>query len=406
MIGNPGRRRQAGAEAAAAYGGTMKFGALEGWRGVCALLVAVLHFRNHVVSHLDTIPLVTNSYLLVDFFFVLSGFVISHAYAERLSNVRDLGWFAVRRFGRLWPLHATVLLVWAALELARLFAGHHSSNLVVHAAFTESRAPAGLTAGLLLLNGLTSWPGALWNVPSWTISVEFWTYLVFALTCLLPARGRHLAAVALCLLGPAILIIAGVRLDTFGYGFFRCIYGFFLGSLTYAAYRRFRGRALRCPTLIEGVILALMVAFLMMVRRDLLPMAAPLLFAGAVYVFAFESGAFSRALRSRPMERLGTWSYSIYLVHFLILVLLVTAIRAAGRALGADNVAAQDPSGAFQRVLLGNAYAMDLIALGYLAVVIWIAAIACRRIEDPGRRYFNALAVRIFRCRAEVASPQ
>jgi peptidoglycan/LPS O-acetylase OafA/YrhL len=398
-------QRQARADGAATSNGIARFGALEGWRGICELLVALLHFRITFISHLDAVPLITNSYLLVDFFFVLSGFVISHAYSERIRSARDIGWFAVRRFGRLWPLHATVLLVWAAIELVRLFLGHQPATL--SPPFTDSRAPVGLYAGLLLLNGLTSWRGALWNIPSWSISVEFWTYLIFALTCLLPGRGRHLVAVALCLLGPAILIIAGLRIGvTNGYGFFRCLYGFFLGSLTYAAYRRFRDRTFWRPTLTEGMVLAVLTAFLTLARRDLLAMAGPLLFAGAVYIFAFESGTVSRALRSRPFERLGAWSYAIYLVHYLMVVLLATAVRVAERALGAGQTAFYGPSGQFQRLVVGNEYVMDLIAVGYAAALIWIASVAYRCIEDPGRHYFNGLGLRSLRREAEVVLPQ
>ena len=61
-----------------------RFTALDGWRGICALLVALYHF--HATSHVEQLGLVRNAYLFVDFFFVLSGFVITYAYADRLAR--------------------------------------------------------------------------------------------------------------------------------------------------------------------------------------------------------------------------------------------------------------------------------------------------------------------------------
>ncbi len=58
-----------------------RFEALDGWRGICACLVVLFHF--HGYSPLNTSGLIRNSYLFVDFFFVLSGFVIACNYSTR-----------------------------------------------------------------------------------------------------------------------------------------------------------------------------------------------------------------------------------------------------------------------------------------------------------------------------------
>jgi peptidoglycan/LPS O-acetylase OafA/YrhL len=50
---------------------------------------------------------------------VLSGFVITYSYGDRLKTFDDLRAFAIRRFGRLWPLHAVVLLAFLAAEGAK-----------------------------------------------------------------------------------------------------------------------------------------------------------------------------------------------------------------------------------------------------------------------------------------------
>ena len=89
---------------------SIHFRVLDSWRGVAALLVAVFHLN--ILSAIYSLDFIRNSYLFVDFFFVLSGFVITHNYANRLGTLEGVGTFALRRLGRLWPLHVVVLLRW------------------------------------------------------------------------------------------------------------------------------------------------------------------------------------------------------------------------------------------------------------------------------------------------------
>src|ERR1700743_2555768 len=97
---------------------TARFRALDGWRGLCALLVAAHHIAAPGCLYWQ--PLIRNAWLFVDFFFVLSGFVIAHAYGDRLEKTPQIKDFVLRRIGRLWPLHVAVLLGFVALELAHL----------------------------------------------------------------------------------------------------------------------------------------------------------------------------------------------------------------------------------------------------------------------------------------------
>src|SRR5438128_7978147 len=89
-----------------------RFEALDGWRGVCACFVILFHF--HGYSPLYSSGLVRNSYLFVDFFFVLSGFVISWNYAHRLDTPAGVMRFLVLRLGRVYPLHVFMLLCFVA----------------------------------------------------------------------------------------------------------------------------------------------------------------------------------------------------------------------------------------------------------------------------------------------------
>src|SRR5262249_55412493 len=95
-----------------------RFRVLDSWRGICALLVALFHFM--FPSHVAQSPLIHNGWLLVDFFFVLSGFVIAHAYADKLTGWAATVPFMIRRFGRVYPLHFATLMFFVAFELCKI----------------------------------------------------------------------------------------------------------------------------------------------------------------------------------------------------------------------------------------------------------------------------------------------
>ena len=370
-----------------------KFAALEGWRGLCALFVATNHVGQFVPWHLGRVPVIANAYLYVDFFFVLSGFVIAHAYGKRIQSTSDIASFAVRRFGRLWPLHAAVLGGFVAFECLNLLLKQFAGGFSGHAPFTLTHTPDGLIANLVFLQGLAPWRGARWNVPSWTISVEFWTYLVFAGTCLVSDLRRISLRAALAVLGFLMILVGGRYMAVYaGFGLFRCICGFFLGSLIYEAFPSTRQLALPYPSLLEGLALMLAVLLVSVAGVGALSLAAPLVFAAVVYVFSFEAGAVSRILMSKPMARLGAWSYSIYLIHYALVLATLIVLKESGRLLGIGYFSAMQASEGGSLPIPGNEYVTDIAVFVYLGAVIWIASITYRYIETPWRRRFNAMA--------------
>lgn len=93
-----------------------RFEALDALRGVCALLVALYHFDAPGV--VSTSRLIGNSYLFVDYFFVLSGFVIAFSYGNRLASGEiSTARFMALRAGRIYPLHLAMIGAYFALEL-------------------------------------------------------------------------------------------------------------------------------------------------------------------------------------------------------------------------------------------------------------------------------------------------
>jgi len=354
-----------------------RFGALDGWRGVCAVLVALHHFSAN--GYIAALPLIRNAWLSVDFFFVLSGFVITHAYSQKLRSGQEVGTFALRRFARLWPLHVVVLGAFVVLESIRFVATGNG--------FTGERTPLALLANLFLVQSLGIYNMLTWNTPSWSISTEFYTYLVFAAACAATARQtlRVLLWSLLVAGGLATLVFFsryGMR-ETFGWGFFRCLFGFFAGSLTYEMWKQgwFADGAGNAS---EIAAVAIALGFLVFVpgHRAWEYFAVPV-FAMLVYVFARERGIVSRAMRVRGVGALGRWSYSIYMVHMLVLALFFSGLDSAG-----TGWTAKLPDGA-EQVVLGSRMAADALMLAYLAIVVALAAFTWRFIELPGQRFLG-----------------
>jgi len=378
----------------------MRFPVLDGWRGLCALLVALFHFN--ALGHYYFVPFVRGSYLFVDFFFVLSGFVITHAYVDRLKSASDGRNFLVRRLGRVWPLHAATLIAFIPLEIVKALAVSGET-----AAFTARFAPSSILSNLLLVHSLGIEDGLTWNVPSWSISAEFLAYVTFAALCLLARRPWLVTASAVALSAAGAFVVMGWSdqyIDTsFDFGYFRCLYGFFTGHVAYRLFQAGRGAGLSrlsiaglpIAGLAEGVSLAAVIGFVATARGNALSYASPLLFGLVVWVFAFEGGAFSRLLAMRPFQWLGARSYSVYMVHALVIALYEKAAVAMQKLSGQPMFVKHTTGGAEDRLIsFGVPWMMDFLALGYLATVVAVASLTYRFVEMPGQSSVNAMLLK------------
>lgn len=365
--------------------------ALDGWRGICAVIVSIHHF--HTSSTISGLPVVTNGYLFVDFFFLLSGFVIAHAYLDRLQSSFDITHMIWRRFCRLWPLHAALLAAFVALEFAVPVIASITGIERGAATIFDPRSGALLAAiptNLFFLHGLGVHDRLTWNIPSWSISVEFWTYLVFALAVVIFRKRFIIAAAAVAVVSIIIIALlspAFLAVDN-GLGFFRCLSGFFTGLLIY---RLVHAPAhLPMPSVLEAAIVVGVVGFVSYASGTRLELAAPLVFGVAVWLFAQERGAISTLLKSQPFQKLGLWSYSIYMVHSLVIAVVHRGLNAYGQVSQQSLVLDARVDGVRQyTITFGNSLIMDFVTLLYAGVVILISAYTWRMIERPSAQYLN-----------------
>ncbi len=373
----------------------MRFPVLDGWRGLCALAVSLFHLNAFGYFYLNSF--VRGSYLFVDFFFVLSGFVITHAYIGRLNSTPEARTFLVRRLGRVWPLHAVTLIAFIPLEILKALAINGES-----AAFADRFAASSIVSNLFLVHSLGVESGLTWNMPSWSISAEVFAYLTFALLCLLARSTWLMTAAAVAISAAGAFVVMGWSdhyIDTsFDYGYFRCLYGFFAGHVVHRLFMvaRNAGTA-RLPAagLAEFLSLAAIVAFVSAARGNALSYASPLLFGLVVWVFAFEGGALSRMLATKPFQWLGTRSYSVYMVHALVIALIQKGAAMVQKLLGQPMFVDRVIDGHQNRLLsFGPTWTMDLLALAYLVAVVAVSALTYRFVEIPGQFTFNALLLR------------
>lgn len=99
---------------------------LDGFRGIAALAVAVRHVPEFWGGSSPQ-GFMFESYLAVDLFFILSGFVLAHAYADALREHMQFGQFAALRLVRIFPLYLLSVLISAVLDvLGRAYHGQAS----------------------------------------------------------------------------------------------------------------------------------------------------------------------------------------------------------------------------------------------------------------------------------------
>lgn len=330
----------------------LRYEALDSWRGLCALLVALFHFP--ILGLIHSSGLVRHSYLFVDFFFVLSGFIIALTQERRPEGFWP---FILKRIGRIWPLHVAMLGLFVLISLIQ---GDFDAD--------ERHSVFAMFTNLVMVHAWGMHKDLTWNDPSWSISVEWLLYLVFAF--LAPVPGRRYAYAGLVVVGITVLFFfapAGMG-STFDFGIYRGLAGFFMGALVARAPLRDFG------TWGEVVVTAAVAVFIV---GGLVPYAAPIIFGAAVYVFAGSRGAVSRFLERKPFLWLGERSYTTYIIHAAALA-VVWHIGGRLDWLRVEGALDAGPWG-------------DLVAIPYLAIIL-VGAWLVYPAEAAARDYFKRVA--------------
>jgi peptidoglycan/LPS O-acetylase OafA/YrhL len=300
---------------------------LTGVRAAAALWVVAHHLRLGA-GRLLGMPEAADrlchlGYLGVDLFGFLSGFVIAHNYARRLARPsrNELGRYLWLRAARIVPLH------WFALGLlvaATAWLPDFGSRPGMRGLYRSSD----LVLQFFLVHGWSLGNGFAWNLPSWTVSSEWLSYLLFPLLAGWIARQRDAAACAL--FAAASFGVTVVAMRALGHpdfnaamhgGVVRIAGEFLTGCLLQRAFAL--GLAPRAPW---GAISTAAGAAAVLLALAGVPVGVVAALAVLVIGLAHGRGALARVCSTRPVVFLGEASYAIYLMHWVVLVLLRWAL--------------------------------------------------------------------------------
>jgi len=314
---------------------------LTGVRGVAAIWVALLHGSRYVeiepVLGRAVTNWVTSGWLGVDLFFVLSGFVISYVHQVDFTSLEGARiWrFLKLRLSRIYPAHLVATLVLVPIVLSATWFGLYEFTPETRAEYTWPK----LFYSVTLLNGWGFPDSVGWNTPSWSVGSEWFAYLIFPLLALGLNRVSSALAHGAIILGVFAGMIAlslavqdgrtympGLSLTLVRVGS-----GFLIGCAVYNIHRR-----LRAGPAFDALALAALAAIVILGAAGLphfydFGMIAA--FAALILGLSLASGPAATLFSSGSATYLGRISYSIYLVHTTVLMVVNQVLQ---RLLPAD----------------------------------------------------------------------
>jgi peptidoglycan/LPS O-acetylase OafA/YrhL len=306
---------------------------LTGLRGVAASFVVFYHAL-HSGPAIAGI-LLDKGYLCVDLFFVLSGYVMALNYKPLFSDGQgsfgNYFKFLWLRFARIYPLYFVITLLVAASNVAGLMP-----------LFDVPRLWSALIWNLLLLQGMSFGAGNV-NLAAWSISTEWFAYLAFPALVGFILKGSEarvwwsagFAVVALILvvaLGPAAQPAIDGPLSVFGTNtpapILRCLGGFALGMAIFGLKdsrfaQWFSGRPLHAD-----IVAGTMVVTLFLPQGDVPFVVLCALF--ILHLSKAQASTTSQFLSGGLAYYLGEISYSLYLVHVPVILILRHFFEARG----------------------------------------------------------------------------
>ncbi|PTY38538.1 hypothetical protein BGP77_11675, partial [Saccharospirillum sp. MSK14-1] len=212
-----------------------KINELTSLRGIAAISIVIHHFFLSISPDLGVrvtglTNYVSQSYLWVDMFFLLSGFVLTIRYHNRLTlQPYDIKNFVLARFARIYPLHFVILVLFLIIEVVKY--QNNGEFLNSPNSFPD------LMRNLFLLQGIQfDYLHTSWNHPSWSISIEWFSYLLFPIILIIASKNHFTISLTLTVCSILFIYIVSniteYELDVTGIlGLVRCISEMVIGSI-------------------------------------------------------------------------------------------------------------------------------------------------------------------------------
>ena len=369
-------------------------------RGIAALFVVLHHsniFFGSFVSSAAT-RFFDKAWIWVDFFFILSGFILSYSYGKYFETHftrKDYKKYLVARFARIFPIHLVTLL-WSFAVVATIV--YLSSG--IDATISDSFNLKAFLPCLLLVQDLHLYKLSPLNFPSWSLSAEWWMYLIFPL--IMPcftnlATQKKILFVLLLFAGYLALIyglgpVSGAVPDgkpkinlVMDFGMLRCMVGFCTGMLLCTFYTSRSGYNILKQS---WCFLLIFAATLFAVHADVMDVLIVALFPFLLLAAAYNETIIKRIMDNYFLQRLGDWSFSIYMTHAPIILMMLSVFVYRDPKL-LSNVTSSAGGGGYEE----PNYKMAIIYSSVVVIAtVFISSITYRFIEVPAGKYLRKVA--------------
>lgn len=298
--------------------------------------------------------------------------------------------FIISRTFRLLPLHIVMFNVVFIIEIGKLLAynyGIHFNNIP----FENNNAIREIIPNLLLLQSwLPTFKHFSFNSPSWSISIEYYIYIILFITLLIQNKIRYFIWFIMSILAFSLLLNNYDNANDI----LRGLSCFFAGSLTYLFYKNFHERLQyfkKSFSLIEFVLI-LNIIFLVISDIQHKSVILSLIFCITIFIFAFENGLISKIFKFNIFKYFGKLSYSIYLVHYSILFLVIAFAIILKKFFCLDITIMIDNN---RYIDLGNPIYNNTAVIITLGIIIFISNFTYKHIEQKGQNIGKAFKKRL-----------
>jgi peptidoglycan/LPS O-acetylase OafA/YrhL len=347
---------------------------LDALRILGAAAIVVFHFNRYI--NLDgrwqaVDDTVKSFSLIVDLFFLISGYVMAAVYGGRLDSWARFASFLQKRVARLGPLHWATLAVFVAVAAAGqagLVNDHDARRYDVSC----------LVPNLLFIHAWGVCHAQTYNFVSWAISAEMGLYLVLPLLLWAAARGAPWLLLGAVASGVGLWAISRHGMPfhqwTYNFGVLRAVPGFLLGMAAFG----WRGHLAKLPAA-RWVMWGLVAAFVAASSLGA-PRLALLL---VIYAIGLAGVAADAAGPVGPVtRRLAPWaqlSFTLYMLHPIALKMGINWVGVGVLHLGGDGMR-----------LWCLVWGLALIPISYLSLVCferpardWIGGLGRKRVSAP-----------------------
>jgi peptidoglycan/LPS O-acetylase OafA/YrhL len=295
--------------------------ALTTLRGFAAFFILIHHSVRYFLPEIgkyvvEITPFINKSYLWVDFFFMLSGYILMHVYHKTFQTTfypQKYTAFIISRFARIYPLHLIIMLCFICLAFFQN--GYHAGP-----GFSGVQSLFSLATNLTLLQAIHY---SSWNEPAWAIGTQWLLYFMIPMMIWFSKRTSRILDTVLIMLSFLALFMLNWwigNLDFVGWkGMIRCGAEMTTGILTYKYQSQIqRDRYFTATSLTAGLSAIVLVSLYLPINHTITVCIFPFL------IMSASSLSGDSVINSPPLIFLGTISYSLYMIHWFFMMLFNT----------------------------------------------------------------------------------